>query len=49
MPAKAVEECPEGNDLRPPSMDESLLADRAISGSRDMQTGRINYPAHAFS
>ena len=49
MPAKAVEECPEGNDLRPPSMEESLLGDQAINGSRDMQTGRMNYPAHALS
>lgn len=49
MPAKAVEECPEGNDLRPPSTDESLLADQGINGNLDMQTGRMNYPAHAFS
>jgi len=38
MPAKAVEECPEGNDLRPPSTDESLLVGQAINGSRVMQT-----------
>ena len=49
MPAKAVEEWPEGNDLRPPSTDESLLADQAINGSRDVQTGRRNYPAHTLS
>ena len=37
--------------MRPPSTDESLLGkeDQAINRSPDTQTGRMNYPAHAFS
>jgi len=44
MPAKAVEACPEGNDLRPPSTEESLLAGQAINGSRVMQIWRDELP-----
>ena len=44
MPAKAVEECPEGKDLRPPSTEESLLVGRAINASRFAQTRENELP-----
>ena len=49
MPAKAVEECPEGKDLRPPSTAESLLAGKWSTGLGLRRRGRISYPEHAFS
>ena len=44
MPAKAVEECPEGNDLRPPSTEESLLVNQAINEGRVVQIRRDESP-----
>ena len=44
MPAKAVDECPEGKDLRPPSTDESLLVGRAVNRSRVVQTRKNGLP-----
>src|SRR5712691_386448 len=44
MPAKAVDECPEGKDLRPPSTNESLLAGQAINGGRVVQTRKNGLP-----
>lgn len=37
IPAKAVEECPEGKDLRPPCTEESELMRRVVNGCRVMQ------------
>jgi len=34
MPAKAVEECPEGKDFRPPRTEESELVGRLVNWSR---------------
>ena len=49
MPAKAVEECPEGKDLRPPCTEESALVGQLVNGSRVIGLRRISYPAHALS
>lgn len=49
MPAKAVEECPEGKDLRPPRTEESELVGRLINSSRVVGSRGMSYPVHALS
>ena len=38
IPAKAVEECPEGKDLRPPCTEESLLISQVVKWSLGIQS-----------
>lgn len=49
MPAKAVEECPEGKDLRPPRTEESELVGRLINCSWVVGSRGASYPVHALS
>jgi len=44
IPAKAVEECPEGKDLRPPRTEESALVSQLISKSRAIQMEKSKLP-----
>ena len=48
IPAKAVEECPEGKDLRPPCTEESALVGQLVNWNRVIRLRR-NYPVHALS
>ena len=44
IPAKAVEECPDGKDLRPPRTEESLLVGQVVKWGLYIQSKKNELP-----